>query len=184
MKKRVQNLEEVDIVFGRAFDEHCVIQTNRWTGFVFRTSVKDPANFKEGLPAPRESLKKKQVVPNGGKECQVITPGSKRYSLKSVGLAVQQHKSTWERWKMKYLRKMKSENIRERWKIKTPEKGEKWKHPRKVKLGNIRGRWNMETTEKGKNETPQKAEKWKTLRGSPEKENRSCYLLILTKLKI
>ena len=57
IKKRVQNLEEVDI--RRAFDEHCVIQTNRWTGFVFRTSVKDPANFKEGLPAPRESLKKK-----------------------------------------------------------------------------------------------------------------------------
>ena len=93
IKKRVQNLEEVDIVFRRAFDEHCVIQTNRWIGFVFRTSVKDPANFKEGLPAPRESLKKKQVVPNGGKECKVKTPGSKRCSLKSVGLAVQQHKA-------------------------------------------------------------------------------------------
>ena len=34
------------------FAEHCVIQTNRWAGSVFRTSLGGPEIFKAELPAP------------------------------------------------------------------------------------------------------------------------------------
>ena len=38
------------------FVEHCMIQTNIWTGSVFRISVGGPTTIKEELPAPREAL--------------------------------------------------------------------------------------------------------------------------------
>ena len=38
------------------FAEHCVIQTNRWAGSVFRTSMGGHATFKEELQAPIEAL--------------------------------------------------------------------------------------------------------------------------------
>ena len=64
---------------------------------------------------------------------------SKESSLKSVPLAIQQHKNTQKRWKMKHLRNVK---------MKTPEKCEKLKHLRKVKNENTWERWKMETPER------------------------------------
>ena len=73
---------------------------------------------------------------------------SKESSLKSVPLAIQQHKNTQKRWKMKHLRYCENENTREMWKTETPKKAEKWKHLRKVKNENTWERWKMETPER------------------------------------
>ena len=54
-------------------------------------------------------------------------PESEKSSPKSVALAVQQHKNTRKRWKMK-----------------APEKGEKWKLPRKVKNETLKGKKKQE----------------------------------------
>ena len=53
----------------------------------------------------------------------------------------------------KHPSRVKYESNRERWKIKTPGKGERWKHSKIVI-----------------NERPEKGWKWKTLRGSPRKK--------------
>ena len=77
-------------------------------------------------------------------------------SLKSVALALQQHKKSDEKWK----------NTREKWNKETPENSVKWKHPRKKK-----------------NETPEKGERMKNYAGFSLEKNSSFYLLILRKLK-
>ena len=83
---------------------------------------KRPCNLQGRTAGSQGSLDKSRLCQMSGRSVRQKTLESKESSLKSVPLAVQQHKNTRKRWKLKHLRKVKNENTWERWKMETPER--------------------------------------------------------------